>query len=129
MLIELRSRCPVRLWWHDSLECSVTRSRIISLKTTCKLLGWVIVNGIVDSDRVLVELVNPIGTNIPAWGAQMETFATEEQAKHNVLTRVRARLNANADYRRWAGGGGVGTGWMPRLTSRLPEFITVSETW
>ncbi len=129
MLIELRSRCPVLLWWHDSLECAVTRSRIISLKTEYQLLGWVIVNGLVGSDRVSVELVNPIAMDLPAWSNHITDFATESQAKCNVLMRVRARLCGDDRYKWWASGGNGRSGWMPRLTNLVSERVIVTETW
>ena len=129
MLIELRSLCPVRLWWHDSLECVATQARIISLKTEHQLLGWVIVNGLVGSDRAMVELVNPIAMDLPVWPNHIVDFATEEAAKFNILTRVRGRLCGDVRYRWWAAGSRGTSGWMPRLTNRMSEWVTVTETW
>lgn len=129
MIIELRGLCPVRLWWHDSLECVATQTRIISLKTSHRLLGWVIVNGLFGSDRVPVELLNPIAIDLPVWPNHIVDFATEEEAKCNILTRVRGRLIGDARYRWWAAGGDGASGWMPRLTNKLPGCVTVTEAW
>jgi hypothetical protein len=92
MIIEL-SRRTVRLFWRDSLECVVTQARIISLITEHRTLAWVIVNGLTDSDRVLVELVNPIAVALTAWPSYTDLFDTEAQAKHSVLMLV-GRLRA-----------------------------------
>jgi len=125
MLIELRSRCPVRLWWADWVECAVTQSRLSSLVTIQhRTLGWVVVNGIVDSDRALVELVNPFYENIREWSSNMDDFATEAQARRSLLTRVRTRLCEDAVYCQWAIGAG-NTGHTPRPDG----WITERETW
>ncbi len=93
MIIELGRLRTVRLFWRDSLECVVAQSRIISLITEYRTLAWVIVNGFTDSDRVLVELVNPISVPLTAWPSYTDLFDTEAQAKHSVLMLV-GRLRA-----------------------------------
>ncbi len=129
MLITLQSRQPLRLYWHDSLECTVTLSRIISLRTACRTLGWVIVNGIVGSDRVLVELVNPLSVPMPPWDRYMDDFDTEVAAKNYVLTRVRSRISGEAAYSRWAAGDDGGTGRQTRYEPQPSDFVTVSDAW
>jgi len=129
MLIMLQSRQLLRMYWVDSLECVVTRSRIISLRTAHRTLGWVIVNGIVGSDRVFVELVNPFSVPVPAWDRYMDDFDTEVVARHYLLTRVRTRILEEVAYSRWAAGDDGGTGRQTRYEPQPSEFVTVSDAW
>lgn len=129
MLITLQSRQLLRMYWVDSLECTVTQSRIISLRTARRTLGWVIVNGIVGSDRVLAELVNPFSVPVPPWDRYMDDFDTEVAAKNYVLTRVRSRISEEVAYSRWAAGDDGGTGRQTRYEPQPSEFVTVSDAW
>lgn len=124
MIIELGRLRTVRLFWRDSLECAVTRARIISLITEYKTLGWVIVNGLVDSDRVLIEPLNPVATSLDPWAIYTEEFGTELQAKHDILIRVQARLRDDPAYMQWATGE---CNWTPRLTRLAAVNVTVTE--
>lgn len=124
MIIELGRLRTVRLFWRDSLECAVTQARIISLITEHRTLGWVIVNGLTESDRVLVELVKPVAVPLQAWSNYADLFDTEVQAKHSILTLVQSRLRDDVAYMRWAA---TASAWSPRLTRLPAECVTVTE--